>query len=94
MKGYGRPHPRDTERMRLVRIELAKQLMTISDLSKVLKMSRPHLTEIINGTRISKKNEEKIAAFFGKRREELFPIRSLRELRQMREAELSQRSAA
>jgi plasmid maintenance system antidote protein VapI len=94
MRDLGRPYPWDLERRKRVRFELVERNMTITELASKLGINRGNLTSIINGTRISKKNEEKIAAFFGKRREELFPVRSRGELRQMREADVSRGSAA
>ena len=81
----GRPYPKDMERRVRVKIELARLDMSISALAIKLNIHRPHLTEIINGTRRSKKTEEKIAAFFGKKREELFPARTNKDILLMRE---------
>jgi plasmid maintenance system antidote protein VapI len=61
--------------------------MTVSDLAKVLKMPASVLSEVVNGRRLSRKTEEKIAAFFGKSREELFPGRSLYDLMLLSEQE-------
>jgi plasmid maintenance system antidote protein VapI len=87
MKFIKRPYPKDWERRRLVRTELAMRDMTISDLARELSMSRTRITEIINGTRRSLKIEAQIAAYFGKERGELFPSRSLPELLEMQRAQ-------
>jgi transcriptional regulator with XRE-family HTH domain len=69
----GRPYPPDRERRIRVKIELARRDMTISDLARVLGIHQGNLSSIVNGTRISRKTEEKIAVFFGMTRRELFP---------------------
>ncbi|MCL2765974.1 MAG: helix-turn-helix domain-containing protein [Treponema sp.] len=81
----GRPYPLDKERRVRVKTELAKNDMTISDLARAINIVQPVLSEIINGVRRSKKTEERIAAFFRKSREELFPSRTKKELADMRE---------
>jgi len=81
----GRPYPPDRERRVRIKIELAKQDMTISDLALELGIKRPLVSYVINGIRHSKITEEKIAAFFGLPRDELFPSRSKKELATMRE---------
>jgi transcriptional regulator with XRE-family HTH domain len=73
---HGRPYPPDKERRIRVRIELAKRNMNISQLALALIMPQSMVSEIINGIRRSFKTEEKIAAFFGKSHDELFPPRS------------------
>lgn len=83
----GRPYPRDAERRILVRTELAKCDMTVSDLAARLGMHQGSLSEIINGTRLSSRTEGRIAAYFGKERAELFPPRTPAELAAMREAQ-------
>ena len=82
----GRPYPPDRERRVRVKVELAKRDMTVSDLSRAINIVQSVVSEVINGTRLSKKAEEKIAAYFGKRREELFPARTRLELEAMRKA--------
>jgi transcriptional regulator with XRE-family HTH domain len=83
---HGRPYPPDQERRIRVRIELAKRNMTISDLARALGLKQPVISNIINGIRRSFKTEEKIAAFFGKSHDELFPPRSGDEIEAMRKA--------
>jgi plasmid maintenance system antidote protein VapI len=83
MKLVKRPYPKDWERRRLVRTELAKRDMTISDLARELKMKQGNVSNIINGTHRSLKIEARIAAYFGKERGELFPIRSPEKLLEM-----------
>jgi transcriptional regulator with XRE-family HTH domain len=91
---HGRPYPRDRERRIRVKIELARRNMTISDLAKALGIHQGNLSWVINGVRRSPKTEEKIAAYFGLPREELFPPRSAGELRAMREARPGKGGAA
>jgi transcriptional regulator with XRE-family HTH domain len=83
---HGRPYPPDKERRIRVKTELARRDMTISDLARVLKIKQPIVSNIINGIRRSPKTEEKIAAFFGKSRDELFPPRTRDEIEAMRKA--------
>lgn len=83
----GRPYPKDIERRRLVKAELGKRDMTITELARAVGVAQPHVSSVLNGVRRSKKTEEKIATFFGKKREELFPMRSKAELEEMRKAE-------
>jgi transcriptional regulator with XRE-family HTH domain len=90
----GRPYPPDTERRVRVRIELARRDMTVSDLARALGMAQSLTSEIINGTRRSPKTEEKIAAFFGLPREELFPSRKKAELEAMRRAAAADKGRA
>jgi plasmid maintenance system antidote protein VapI len=90
----GRPYPPDKERRIRVRLELARRDMTISDLAAALGIKRPHISCVINGTRLSKKTEEKIAAYFGMARRELFPSRTKAELEALREAAADKRRAA
>jgi transcriptional regulator with XRE-family HTH domain len=80
----GRPYPKDPERRMRVKVELAKRDMTISDLSKEVGVNRCYLNDLINGTRRSLKNEERIAAFFGMSREALFPPRTIAQLIELR----------
>jgi lambda repressor-like predicted transcriptional regulator len=87
MKLVKRPYPKDWERRRLVRTELAKRDMTVTDLSIALRINRGNLSSVINGTRRSRKTETRIAAYFGKEWCELFPARSDEELVAMRERE-------
>ncbi len=93
MRRQGRPYPPDKERRILVMIELAKRNMNISDLARALDIVQSVVSNVINGIRHSKKTEAKIAAFFGKDAQELFPPRSKAEIAAMREAEET-RSAA
>jgi lambda repressor-like predicted transcriptional regulator len=79
-----RPYPKDWERRILVRTELAMHDMTVTDLSIALQVNRGNLTSVINGVRRSLKMERKIAAYFGKEREDLFPVRTPEELLEMK----------
>ena len=90
---HGRPYPPDKQRRVLVKTELARRDMSISDLARALKNHRGHLTEIINGVRRSKSNEARIAAFFGKKPKELFPPRTKDEIESMRKAGAKQGAA-
>jgi transcriptional regulator with XRE-family HTH domain len=76
----GRPYPPDRERRVRVKIELARRDMTISDLARALNMHQGNLSSVIGGTRRSLKAEEKIAAYFGRPRRELFPPRTIAEM--------------
>ena len=76
----GRPFPKDWERKRLVMNELYKRGMRMSDLAQELGMKQSQLSFVIWGIRISPKNEEAIASFFGLKREELFPKRNRRRI--------------
>jgi plasmid maintenance system antidote protein VapI len=80
MRRKGRPYPKDPERRRRVRIELAKRDMTTIALARELQLCPSHLFEIISGTRISPKTEAKIAAYFGLPAEALFPRKPRGEL--------------
>jgi plasmid maintenance system antidote protein VapI len=60
--------------------------MTISDLARALGIKRPAVSAVINGTRLSPKTEEKIAAYFGMARQELFPRRTKGEIEAARAA--------
>jgi transcriptional regulator with XRE-family HTH domain len=71
----GRPYPPDRERRIRVKTELVRRDMTISGLARALGIHQGNLSAVINGTRISKKTEEKIAAWLGMTRGELFPPR-------------------
>jgi plasmid maintenance system antidote protein VapI len=82
----GRPYPPDKERRIRVKTELARRDMTISDLARALGIKRPAVSTVINGIRRSPKTEEKIAAYFGLDRQELFPSRTIAELEAMRAA--------
>jgi lambda repressor-like predicted transcriptional regulator len=80
----GRPYPLDAERRRLVRVELAKRDMTISDLARALGMHQGNLSNVISGRRLSPKTEKRIAAFLGVPAEALFPERTRGEIAAMR----------
>jgi transcriptional regulator with XRE-family HTH domain len=68
--------------------------MTVSDLARALGMAQSLASEIISGTRRSPKTEERIAAFFGLPRRELFPPRTNAELEAMRLAAAGKGRAA
>ena len=76
----GRPYPPDRERRIRVKTELARRDMTVSDLAGALGINRGTLSCVINGTRRSPRTEEKIAAYFGMARRELFPLRTVDEM--------------
>lgn len=80
----GRPYPPDMERRVLIKIQLAKWDITITELAHQLEIHRTTLSEIINGIRRSKKTEAKIAVFFGKEPDELFPPRTVKDIENMR----------
>jgi transcriptional regulator with XRE-family HTH domain len=89
----GKPYPPDKERRVRVRVELALRDMTISDLARVLNINQGHLSDTINGIRRSPKTEEKIAAYFGMDRKELFPPRTRSDLEALRRAQEAERRA-
>jgi len=80
----GRPYPPDPERRRLVRIELAKRDMTVSDLARALGIHNGNLNDVINGIRLSPKTEKRVADFLGLPVETVFPLRTKDELAAMR----------
>jgi plasmid maintenance system antidote protein VapI len=82
----GRPYPPDRERRIRVKIELARRDMTVSDLARALNMKQQTVSAVINGTRISPRTEEKIAAYFGTTRQELFRPRGRAEINAARAA--------
>ncbi|MDR2185423.1 MAG: helix-turn-helix transcriptional regulator [Treponema sp.] len=90
----GRPYPPDKERRIRIKIELAQRDMTVSDLARALHIHQGNLSAIINGTRLSKKTEERIAAYFGMPRQELFPPRTKGELEAMRRAAAADKGRA
>jgi transcriptional regulator with XRE-family HTH domain len=90
----GRPYPPDKERRVRVKIELARRDMTISDLARALGMKQQIASAVINGTRRSLKTEEKIAAYFGMARRELFPDRTRDEIEALRAAAAGKGRAA
>lgn len=84
-----RPYPFDLERKQNVeRVMYQHGYKTLDDLSKAVNISKTVLCEVINGTRLSAKTEKRIAQFFGMRREELFPPRTLAELAIMNKAQM------
>ena len=84
-----RPYPYDLERkFRVLTHMKINGITSVSSLAKRLGMSVSAINEVINGTRLSRKTEERIAAFFGMRREELFLQRTLGELAEMNRAQL------
>jgi plasmid maintenance system antidote protein VapI len=84
-KAPGRPYPKDIERKMLVMQRLYANEMTQDELADAVGIQKSHLSEIIWGTRRSPATETRIAAFFGLRREDLFPIRTRGDLETMRE---------
>ena len=94
MRHKGRPYPPDRERRIRVKTELAKRDMTVSDLARILHIHQGNLSSIINGTRLSKKAEEKIAAYFGTTRKELFRPKTRGELEAVRRAASGKGGAA
>ena len=82
-----RPYPLDRERRRRVLVVLAERDITISDLARSLGLSRPLISYVISGRRLSTKTEQQIANFLGKSADDLFPYRTPEEIRKMRQAE-------
>lgn len=92
---FRRPYPFDLERKRHVQKVMDNaQIKSTTDLARKLKINYKVLSEIINGTRISRGIEERIAAFFGMKREELFILRTTKELIAMHDAQEKRRGAA
>jgi lambda repressor-like predicted transcriptional regulator len=75
----GRPHPKDWERKLRVMALLYERGLNITRLSEALGVSRPHLNEVICGTRRSPVGETRIAAYFGMARFDLFPKKPRRQ---------------
>ena len=85
---FRRPYPFDLERkQKIERVMFRFGIKSISELAIKTKIKRSLLNQIINGTRISKKTEDRIAAFFGMKREELFILRTTKELIAMHDAQ-------
>ena len=84
-----RPYPIDRERRRRVMIALAEKELTISSLARKLKLSKPLVSLIVTGRRLSLKTERRIADFLGKPADYLFPPRTPEEIQKMRKAEQS-----
>ncbi len=92
---FRRPYPFDLERKRHVqKVMDNSQIKSTVDLARKLRINYTVLTEIINGTRISRGIEERIAAFFGMKREELFILRTTKELIAMHDAQAKRKGAA
>ncbi len=79
-----RPYPKDIERKLLITKELLQRNMTLKELSEEIGINYGYLSAITNGTNRSYKNEQKIATYFGKSREELFPKRTAKDIQEMR----------
>ena len=92
---FRRPYPFDLERKRHVqKVMDNSQIKSTVDLARKLKINYKVLSEIINGTRISRGIEERIAAFFGMKREDLFILRTTKELIAMHDAQEKRKGAA
>ena len=89
-----RPYPIDRERRRRVMIALAEKELTISGLARKLKLSKPLVSIIVSGRRISEKTEQRIAKFLGKPADYLFPERTTEDIKKMRQAESQKGKAA
>jgi transcriptional regulator with XRE-family HTH domain len=89
-----RPYPLDHERRRRVLVELALRDMNLSGLARALGIQRSFVSEVVSGRRRSPATERRIADFFELPADELFPPRTVEELRKMRQAEADKRSAA
>ena len=94
ISGLGsRPYPLDRERRRRVMVALAEREMTISMLARSLCIAQATISQVINGRRLSKKTERRIAEYLGKPVDALFPPRTPKEIGEMRQAENAQRAA-
>ena len=84
-----RPYPFDLERKQKVeKVMYQHDVKSVSQLARETGIKQQQLSAVINGTRLSRKTEERIAAFFGMRREELFIQRTLGEVAEMNRAQL------
>ncbi|QEK04742.1 helix-turn-helix domain-containing protein [Treponema phagedenis] len=92
LEKYGvtsRPYPFDLERKQKVeRAMFDAGIRSVSELAKRLKMNYTSLSEIINGTRLSRKAETRIAAFLKRPAAELFPVRTPLELAKMNKKQI------
>lgn len=76
--------PVDTERRTRVKVELAKRQMTLTSLADALGVSQPYISAVVSGRKLSDKTEGEIAAVLQMPKEYLFPVRTVRELNEMR----------
>ncbi|QEJ93782.1 transcriptional regulator [Treponema phagedenis] len=84
-----RPYPFDLERKQKVeRAMFDAGIRSVSELAKRLKMNYTSLSEIINGTRLSRKAETRIAAFLKRPAAELFTVRTPLELAKMNKKQI------
>ena len=75
---FRRPYPVDIERrLNVMRVMFIANIDSIKDLSMMIGIPIPTVSQVISGTRHSIKTENKIAAFFGMEHDALFPPRSL-----------------
>ncbi|QEK03983.1 helix-turn-helix domain-containing protein [Treponema phagedenis] len=92
LEKYGvtsRPYPFDLERKQKVeRAMFDAGIRSVTELAKRLKMNYTSLSEIINGTRLSRKAETRIAAFLKRPAAELFPVRTPLELARMNKKQI------
>lgn len=88
-----RPFPVDLDRQRKVMAVLDGCGMTITELAGHIGMHKQHASEIILGRRLTSVGEEKIAAFLGYQRFELFPQRTARQIAEMRAEEAARKEA-
>jgi transcriptional regulator with XRE-family HTH domain len=65
-------YPPDKEQKMRVKVELARRDMTVSDLARYLGMKQSLASMVVNGIRRSPATEEKIAAYLGLARKDLF----------------------
>ena len=93
MKRIGRPYPKDVNRILKVKTELIKRGLSIFELSKKTGVNYKCLSDVISGRRISPTAEERVAQYFGKQREELFPRRTIREIEAARAKEKKRKKA-
>jgi len=89
-----RPYPLDRERRRRVLVALAERDMSISGLAKTLNLTVSLISMVINGRRLSLKTEQRIADFLGKPADYLFPLRTPKEISEMRRAEAAAKGKA
>jgi plasmid maintenance system antidote protein VapI len=89
-----RPYPLDKERHERCMAILAQYGMTVTELALHMGTQKSYISELMAGRRLSVKNENRIALFFGVPREVLFPTRSMEDLTAMRIAETAEKERA
>ena len=92
--GLRRPYPFDEVRKKRVMVELSKRGLTITKLSLLISSQRPHVCDVINGRRLQRSLEERIAAYLHVSREYLFPERTVAEILELKKKEDERKGGA